>query len=254
MEFYKIMMRAFDTLQRFQFPTGWNSTKKCKRFATMPAFCFNSQRDGILRKVIYTIRAEFEGFNSQRDGILRGHRYANQMQKGVSIPNGMEFYRNDKAFSQSHREVSIPNGMEFYLTFLGLFSKSLMFQFPTGWNSTITDWYFLAFQNCFNSQRDGILLYLHRKALHYVWLVSIPNGMEFYRTNFMSAFIASMFQFPTGWNSTGNSGAPFIDSEGFNSQRDGILLDRRRKLVDEKLSFNSQRDGILQYKTIEKYY
>ena len=54
----------------------------------------------------------------------------------VSIPNGMEFYLSSK-YSKKHAEpVSIPNGMEFYLSSVGLASAI----------------------ECFNSQRDGILL------------------------------------------------------------------------------------------------
>ena len=40
---------------RFQFPTGWNSTRRRIRKAFSNA-CFNSQRDGILRWMSYLIR------------------------------------------------------------------------------------------------------------------------------------------------------------------------------------------------------
>ena len=54
--------------------------------------------------------------------------------------------------------------------------------------------------------------------------VSIPNGMEFYlKNNFLSR-----------------------DMSGFNSQRDGILLNTLKEQYPENLRFNSQRDGILQ--------
>ena len=53
------------------------------------------------------------------------------------------------------------------------------FQFPTGWNSTLTLNIILKSSGCFNSQRDGILhKFGGRKIL--VKIVSIPNGMEFY--------------------------------------------------------------------------
>ena len=55
----------------------------------------------------------------------------------VSIPNGMEFYRDRELFSRERGDVSIPNGMEFYAM----------------------DDLEGAIKGCFNSQRDGILLY-----------------------------------------------------------------------------------------------
>ena len=120
---------------------------------------------------------------------------------GVSIPNGMEFYRSWWYCRALSIYVSIPNGMEFYniLTLL------------------------LVFVSSFNSQRDGIL---RRKTakIPYLSQVSIPNGMEFYITSvdgscmnicfnsqrdgilpIVKPHIASSgnsFQFPTGWNST----------------------------------------------------
>ena len=79
--------------------------------------------------------------------------------------------------------VSIPNGMEFYniLKYLAFVSKP--FQFPTGWNSTFCYSALLVRYIGFNSQRDGILLVLG-KPHSFACLVSIPNGMEFYSTNF----------------------------------------------------------------------
>ena len=88
------------------------------------------------------------------------------------------------------------------LRYVGSFVKStLLFQFPTGWNST-----------------DEILCCSPGSAR-----VSIPNGMEFYVTEFSSSYRLRA---------------------GFNSQRDGIL---QRALLCSlvNLSFNSQRDGIL---------
>ena len=54
--------------------------------------------------------------------------------------------------------------------------------------------------------------------------VSIPNGMEFYA--------AGDFDLERS-------------SDGFNSQRDGILLNINQKSILEGKRFNSQRDGIL---------
>ena len=54
-----------------------------------------------------------------------------------------------------------------------------LFQFPTGWNSTI------------------IAENTNKKTI-----VSIPNGMEFYQDNGVKELMEMLFQFPTGWNST----------------------------------------------------
>ena len=54
-----------------------------------------------------------------------------------------------------------------------------MFQFSTGWNSTI-----------FTLSR------------HSAENVSIPNGMEFYIKELYRSKLKPVFQFPTGWNST----------------------------------------------------
>ena len=110
-------------------------------------------------------------------------------------------------FLISHYGVSIPNGMEFYLSFRDVFIKACWFQFPTGWNSTVKNKANRRrLPQSFNSQRDGILLYhsqewqsdLYRFQFPTGWnstifgvkkglgllRVSIPNGMEFYSTNF----------------------------------------------------------------------
>ena len=92
--------------------------------------------------------------------------------------------------------------MEFYyLQPTNQFLKNL-FQFPTGWNSTINSLGVSEYFESFNSQRDGILLFcIFQKAMA-LKKVSIPNGMEFYSTwlNYLGRFVKS-----------------------FNSQRDGIL-------------------------------
>ena len=56
----------------------------------------------------------------------------------------------------------------------------LLFQFPTGWNSTVGLKITVFPVICFNSQRDGILRY-SGKNLEMRMSVSIPNGMEFYQ-------------------------------------------------------------------------
>ena len=163
----------------FQFPTGWNSTlatlAKSSKFS-----CFNSQRDGILLVFFAAIKQVTVGFNSQRDGILR-----------LGVGRSGSFIR--------------------------------MFQFPTGWNSTLNVDFIGFLVNCFNSQRDGILRSLTRLLPLYSvgfnsqrdgilldedirvglsFVVSIPNGMEFYQVVKLLGAVCEKFQFPTGWNST----------------------------------------------------
>ena len=81
---------------------------------------------------------------------------------------------------------------------------------------------------CFNSQRDGILLF--------------PNSAL--------AFVPFLFQFPTGWNSTllrekiRDEKMAFQFPTGWNSTRLGCANE-----VFTLLCFNSQRDGILQSDT-----
>ena len=53
------------------------------------------------------------------------------------------------------------------------------FQFPTGWNSTLSKTPLVGISISFNSQRDGILLGFKLYFMN-IPLVSIPNGMEFY--------------------------------------------------------------------------
>ena len=79
--------------------------------------------------------------------------------RSVSIPNGMEILRYRSYRYALRNRVSIPNGMEFYLKFSKLGLGCNLFQFPTGWNSTLD---------------DSIKLIICK-------LVSIPNGMEFYQ-------------------------------------------------------------------------
>ena len=119
--------------------------------------------------------------------------------------------------------VSIPNGMEFYPNpGGGGHPGGGRFQFPTGWNST--SFYFYTSKNSdgFNSQRDGILL-KEGGSLDPKFRVSIPNGMEFYKTLIEKSLGYQRFQFPTGWNSTEGEYSVYYAMACFNSQRDGIL-------------------------------
>ena len=97
----------------FQFPTGWNSTDRFGLDLSTP-FCFNSQRDGILLTPPLLLFFLCRRFNSQRDGILLCEVFWFRIRWLVSIPNGMEFYRE---VDETPRQ-------------------SKVFQFPTGWNST----------------------------------------------------------------------------------------------------------------------
>ena len=80
-----------------------------------------------------------------------------------------------------------------------------MFQFPTGWNSTI-----------FN-----INITLN------IWIVSIPNGMEFYNLKLLSYLILYYVSIPNGMEFYSDIDLQNRIISGFNSQRDGILLLRR---------------------------
>ena len=184
----------------------------------------------------------------------------------VSIPNGMEFYTS---FTKPILAVGLSfNSQRDGILLLSIILKILqylMFQFPTGWNSTYfgknlemgndvsipngMEFYLISSgfsfsQLCFNSQRDGIL----------------RSPPKFNVRSFKG------FQFPTGWNSTKRTRAycsyslvsipngmefyairPFYLSADtrFNSQRDGILRSMPSFLAICCRSFNSQRDGIL---------
>ena len=119
-------------------------------------YCFNSQRDGILRGQASLKDEKGERFNSQRDGILRDARLVATHIHLVSIPNGMEFYKlclifrlRRNGFNSQRDGILQDNGVK-ELT-------EMLFQFPTGWNSTKEQIWF------------GLFIF-----------VSIPNGMEFY--------------------------------------------------------------------------
>ena len=178
MEFYSFFTIFSTWCLPFQFPTGWNST------------------------------------------IWRSRKL--HRENLVSIPNGMEFYRIIGILLIKFMFVSIPNGMEFYFSSKRVYIVYKVFQFPTGWNSTVVNEETYEADYSFNSQRDGIL----------------PKVGSF------SSKIPK-FQFPTGWNSTGLGVGHLGFDGGFNSQRDGILLFTNLLCGSGVFSFNSQRDGIL---------
>ena len=120
----------------FQFPTGWNSTRN-KILIKHIRGSFNSQRDGILPRIGNKISSLRNSFNSQRDGILLRLAVLSLQQILFQFPTG---WNSTDTSAQTHAEcpVSIPNGMEFYkLTDNESFCRI-----------------------SFNSQRDGILLYV----------------------------------------------------------------------------------------------
>ena len=88
----------------------------------------------------YALKSEASDgrFNSQRDGILPKIRLSENITKGVSIPNGMEFYSSFTIVRFISVIVSIPNGMEFYFNAGFGYFPGFGFQFPTGWNSTLS--------------------------------------------------------------------------------------------------------------------
>ena len=109
---------------------------KIGSFIPLLVNCFNSQRDGILPRT-HSIASSTFMFQFPTGWNSTVRHFVLIIAPVVSIPNGMEFYRNDKTLSQSHRKVSIPNGMEFYSLTPSNLDKPLLFQFPTGWNSTL---------------------------------------------------------------------------------------------------------------------
>ena len=123
----------------------------------------------------------------------------------VSIPNGMEFYKKAGMLCRMLSTVSIPNGMEFYRS-LSIANISIGY--------------------CFNSQRDGILPFDafvgSRKTMF-----QFPTGWNSTLLKTPNSAFSFWFQFPTGWNSTEVIGNIYENPEiCFNSQRDGILRSR----------------------------
>ena len=158
------------------------------------------------------------GWNSTQRHGLRDEVYH------VSIPNGIEFYLVACFSLRLSFIVSIPNGMEFYQILQGeacavsvRFNSQRdgilrygngncivdhWFQFPTGWNSTLT-----------LSVTPSLVI------------ISIPNGMEFYDRSFIKGLDPkNCFNSQRDGIilSPGPSASSYTDC--FNSQRDGILL------------------------------
>ena len=118
-------------------------------------------------------------FNSQRDGILPHF-----------ILLGIEIYTCFNSQRDGILQYTLKNG-----------DVMVLFQFPTGWNST--------FAFC---SKSG-----------FIGQFQFPTGWNSTKLYLSKMINTCAFQFPTGWNST------FLEAEckktvkSFNSQRDGIL-------------------------------
>ena len=165
----------------FQFPTGQNSTV-------------------LLCKVSKALTS----FNSQRDRILPYLISPQPPNQGVSIPNGIEFYKRLLLCPIGSSFVSIPNGIEFYFN-PNIFKLRL---------------------NGFNSQRDRIL---RKGATHTTRLSCFNSQRDRILLKLNGGKVEPMrFQFPTGQNSTKKRCKKPPQSLSFNSQRDRILHGRER--------------------------
>ena len=140
-------------------------------------------------------------FNSQRDGILRG-----SLAQPASIKTRFNSQRDGILRGSLAQPASIKT--RFNSQRDGILHKTGLAKASE--------------KSSFNSQRDGILLAL-LKEQYAIGEVSIPNGMEFYAKAQQAAIERQVFQFPTGWNSTGSGTTAVACKERFNSQRDGIL-------------------------------
>jgi len=141
-------------------------------------------------------------FNSQRDGILRCGVQGQTKAEVFQFPTGWNSTARSQRRRKGDAEFQFPTGWNSTYARVLRRRDPLVFQFPTGWNSTRSASLTSPRHQSFNSQRDGILqnvrLYVYTHCL-----VSIPNGMEFYKYKAKVEFIMlKRFQFPTGWNST----------------------------------------------------
>ena len=142
----------------------------------------------------------------------------------VSIPNGMEFYTigtiylgGADSFNSQRDGILLVSDVVGELVLL-------LFQFPTGWNSTLIQKFRFGLKASFNSQRDGILRSITRA------IKRKSSGFNSQRDGILpkefqtDSSLSLAFQFPTGWNSTfAPSSISLSSEECFNSQRDGIL-------------------------------
>ena len=101
-------------IDRFQFPTGWNSTGLRKRHKFLILVGFNSQRDGILLKssCYRSIGAHRFQFPTGWNSTVPLLRLLSARRK-FQFPTGWNSTLKTR-WKLSERLVSIPNGMEFY--------------------------------------------------------------------------------------------------------------------------------------------
>ena len=165
---------------------------------------FNSQRDGILPLILIIFPFKIHIFVSIPNGMeFYLWRFKASLQSlRVSIPNGMEFYSADECARVRIVKVSIPNGMEFYAIDTKLLRHAVLFQFPTGWNSTGPKNLAAAITAGFNSQRDGILHRDCNAALQNEYRFQFPTGWNSTIQYERIENVGLAFQFPAGWNST----------------------------------------------------
>ena len=134
----------------------------------------------------------------------------------------MEFYPAPNPKPDDPGKFQFPTGWNSTVRFLEVCDGIYLFQFPTGWNSTLVKdekgnpQEMFQFPTGWNSTFPS-----YRTA--YQFVVSIPNGMEFYFKFSMPGYGWNLFQFPTGWNSTPRTCKAWKNLYCFNSQRDGIL-------------------------------
>ena len=115
------------------------------------------------------------------------------MEKNVSIPNGMEFYKLNIILG-ARKRCCFNSQRDGILRWLRITLSCITYRF--------------------NSQRDGILPdkgFIIRR----LYLVSIPNGMEFYLFLWRYCIVSILFQFPTGWNSTNDTNVRSKDQREF---------------------------------------
>ncbi len=136
MEFYGKRPYGYDNpYPRFQFPTGWNSTRRPSLAGAHFQFQFPTGWNSTLAAVHeFGSPAQFQ-FPTGWNSTIRGQKMINVGECFNSQRDGIlpKLYRLTPRIG-------------------------LQFQFPTGWNSTPYSGYTVYFQSqCFNSQRDGIL-------------------------------------------------------------------------------------------------
>ena len=186
---------------RFQFPTGWNSTKNQRLFFDI-CIGFNSQRDGILRLQTAVEVAQIWGFNSQRDGILRRGKILVYQPLTFQFPTGWNstfciwsWKCRFRCFNSQRDGILLKNGVDYY-------TLDKRFQFPTGWNST--------------NPGSG--------KTYFAVKFQFPTGWNSTQNTKAPEIRGQQpFQFPTGWNSTELEKLEHLKVICFNSQRDGIL-------------------------------